>query len=65
MRIIWHNQAIISLAMFPRLMFSYRTVWQHSPSLSAHLIKARLGPVRIVRLRPSRAHAKRLGLPLV
>ncbi len=65
LRLIWPHNAIVSLRSSSRSRFLRRSVWLHSPSLSVHLAFLYLGSLRIVRLRPSHDHAKRLGLPVI
>jgi len=65
MRLPWSHNATLSLSPTRIPAFSKRSVWRHNDTTSAHIVSVRLGLFRLVRLRPTHDHAKRLGLPIV
>ena len=65
LRFPWPYGAVISLRSSPRSRFTRRSSWLHSSSLSVHLVLLYIGRLRLLRLRPSQEHAKRLGLPIM
>jgi hypothetical protein len=64
-RVPWLYNGLISLSVTIKPKLSYSVDWRHTDSLSAHLVKLRYGRLRIVRLRRSADHARRLGLPVI
>jgi len=64
-RIPWSFNGVVSLTVAIKPRLSCAVDWRHTESLSAHLVKLRYGRLRIVRLRHSADHAKRLGLPVI
>jgi hypothetical protein len=65
MRLAWHNSATLSLTIKPSWKLASRYSWLDSPIVSAHFVTLSIGPLRIVRIRPSRNHLIRLGLPVI
>jgi hypothetical protein len=65
MRIPWSYNSVVSITRTVKPGWSFHKDWRHTDQLSAHLVKVRYGNFRVVRLRHTKNHAKRLGLPVI
>lgn len=61
----WHHKGTMKIALAPSAKLYARLRWLHCPALSAHIAIIAMGRLRIIRIRSTPDHARRLGLPII